>query len=340
MAESISTPTKISARNPVCRLCGRSYESRYMLRIFSKAGSSKDLCSKVKKTCGIKISEDDTRSAGSTVSCRTCVTFIEKMDQFIQRAQFLDNTPSDTVNAEYSVKRCVQLSLSSHQPSKRLSNDMPPESSNVDQRSKRIASGRSAKQLSFSTPPAITADKSTCTTTSAKHPKRTTSNSAKELSLSTPQDATFLISRLTGELAFTSMSEDQPLAETTSSSAEQPAFPTRPATTAVLMPKSTGFSNCTFEAQPFLDERQQKMIVQAVSHKDATILAAILKDHCPSVLQEYGNDYESIENFDFNKVWVELKTNHPFLIEIMNAVSGKENSFIEKSSSVKSSTII
>ena len=121
------------------------------------------------------------------------------------------------------------------------------------------------------------------------------------------------------------------------------------------MPKSTGSSTCAFEAQPFLDERQQKMIVQAVSHKDATVLAAILKDHCPSVLQElrkafgeelktscaklckrsqgsvlYGNDYESIENFDFNKVWVELKTNHPFLIEIMNAVSGKENSVVEK----------
>ena len=28
------------------------------------------------------------------------------------------------------------------------------------------------------------------------------------------------------------------------------------------------------------------MIVQAVSHKDATVLVAILKDHCPSVLKE------------------------------------------------------
>ena len=172
----------------------------------------------------------------------------------------------------------------------------------------------------------------------------------------TPQDATFLILRSTRhKLSSTNTSADQPLAPTTSSSAEQPAFPTRPATTAVLMPKSTGSSNCTFEAQPFLDERQQKMIVQAVSHKDATVLEAILKDHCPSVLKElkmafreelktscaklckrlqgsvlYGNDYESIENFDFNKVWDELKTNHPFLIEIMNAVSGKENSVVEK----------
>ena len=59
----MSSSTKISARNPVCRLCGGSHESRYMLRIFSKAGSSRDLYSKVYKTCGnvIKISEGDTR---------------------------------------------------------------------------------------------------------------------------------------------------------------------------------------------------------------------------------------------------------------------------------------
>ena len=131
MAESMSTPTKISARNPLCRLCGGSHESRYILRIFSKAGLSKDLYSKVYKTCRIKISEDDTRSA---VLCRSGVTFVVKMDQFIRRAQSVDNTSSD-LSSEYSVKRCVQLSPSSNQPyaSKRLSRDMPPESLDVDE---------------------------------------------------------------------------------------------------------------------------------------------------------------------------------------------------------------
>ena len=53
------------------------------------------------------------------------------------------------------------------------------------------------------------------------------------------------------------------------------------------MPKLTGSCNSTtFGAQPFLDERQQKMIVQAVSLEDATVLAGILKAHCPSVLKE------------------------------------------------------
>ena len=63
----MSTPTTISPRNPGCRLCGDSRESRYMLRIYCKAGSEKDLCAKVHNTCGIKISEDDTRSK---VLCR------------------------------------------------------------------------------------------------------------------------------------------------------------------------------------------------------------------------------------------------------------------------------
>ena len=105
MAESMSASAEISARNPVCRLCGGSHDIRYMLRIFRKAGLSKDLYLKVYKTCGqcYKISEDDPRSA---VLCRGGVTFVNKMDQFIWGAQYVGNTPSD-LNSEYSVKRCV-----------------------------------------------------------------------------------------------------------------------------------------------------------------------------------------------------------------------------------------
>ena len=90
----------------------QSHESRYMLRIL--AGSSKDLCVKVHKTCGIKISEDD---MSSKVLCRGCVSFVNKMELFIQRAQFIENTPSDQ-SSECAVKRYVQLSPSSLQPSK------------------------------------------------------------------------------------------------------------------------------------------------------------------------------------------------------------------------------
>ena len=121
MAESMSTRMKISARR-FLQLCGCSHESRYILRISSKAGLSKDLYSKVSKTCGIKIS----------VLCRSGITFVDKMDQFIWRAQSVDNMPSD-LNSEYSVKQCIQLSPSSHLPSKSLSKGMPPKTFDVDE---------------------------------------------------------------------------------------------------------------------------------------------------------------------------------------------------------------
>lgn len=82
-----------------------------------------------------------------------------------------------------------------------------------------------------------------------------------------------------------STSEDQ--SKQTTSSAEQPSLATWQAVT-VLRPNSARDSDCTslFEAQSLLTERQAKLIVQAVSHKDSIVLAAILKDHCPSVVEE------------------------------------------------------
>ena len=148
------------------------------------------ICAKVHKTCGIKISEDDTRSK---VLCRSCVSFVNKMEQFIQRAQSIENTLSDQ-SAEYAVKRCVQLSPSSLQPSKRLSRNMPSESFvHVDELSKPITPTR--KQLSFSTPqtatilmPKSTGD--TCPTSSVNQPARNTSRSVEQSSFATLQDAT------------------------------------------------------------------------------------------------------------------------------------------------------
>lgn len=177
--------------------------------------------------------------------------------------------------------------------------------------------------------------------------KRTTSIFAKQPSFSTPQDASVIAMSTGHDCAATSVDQSSRL--TTPRSEGQPFFLTRQS---VLRPKSIGDNDCTsFEAQSLLTERQQKMILQAVSNRDATVLTAILKDYCPSVVDElkktsseelktscaklckrsqgsvlYGNEFESMNSFDFNKIWVELKTNHPYLVEIMNAVSGKEKS--------------
>ena len=107
----VSTPKKITARSSICRLCGCSNESRHMLWIFGKSGSDKDICAKVKATCGIHITEDD---SCSRLICRKCEAFVLKMSDFRQRSQYMQ------------VRRCVELSPSSKQPSKRLSTAAQP----------------------------------------------------------------------------------------------------------------------------------------------------------------------------------------------------------------------
>ena len=95
----MSTPTKISPRNPVCRLCGDSHESRYMLRLFSKAGSTKDLYPKVYKTCGIKnISEDDLRSK---VLRQQELCFIRKQDGTV--------CSESPIHREYAVRSKLRI---------------------------------------------------------------------------------------------------------------------------------------------------------------------------------------------------------------------------------------
>ena len=79
---------------------GNSCKKRAKMKIIYALCRNRN--SKVYKTCGIKISEDDTRSP---VLCRSDVTLVYKlmMDQFIRTAQSVDNKPSD-LNSEYSVK--------------------------------------------------------------------------------------------------------------------------------------------------------------------------------------------------------------------------------------------
>ena len=187
----------------------------------------------------------------SNVLCRGCVSFVNKMEQFIQRAQPIENTPSEQ-SSEYAVKQCVQLSPSSLQPSKHLSSNMSSESSvHVEEPSKPITPTR--KQLSFSASQtaSISMTKSTednCATPSADQPKQNTLRSALHSSFSTTQDATGMTVVLMSKgNDCTITSVDQPMTQTTSRSVEQPSFPTAKQASAatVLRPKSTGDNDCT-----------------------------------------------------------------------------------------------
>mgnify|MGYP002804314411 CR=1 FL=1 len=84
-AENTRTPTKVSARNPICRLCGESKESLYLIKVFGNAGLSKEISKKEELSGRICITENDTRSK---VLCRTCVSFVNKMyELFINKVQ-------------------------------------------------------------------------------------------------------------------------------------------------------------------------------------------------------------------------------------------------------------
>ena len=43
----------------------------------------------------------------------------------------------------------------------------------------------------------------------------------------------------------------------------------------------------------------------------------------------YDNSYEDIKGLNFDRVWNEMETNIPFLIQIMNAVCGKDTGIEE-----------
>ena len=118
MDEKKETPTKISTRNPVCRLCCEAKESRHVIKIFSKTGLTKELCQKVELSCGIRITESDTKSK---VLCRSCVSFVNKICDFVIKVRRLQNSCDESINEAYSVKCCVEVSPSTRQPpAKRL----------------------------------------------------------------------------------------------------------------------------------------------------------------------------------------------------------------------------
>ena len=102
------------------------------------------------------------------------------------------------------------------------------------------------------------------------------------------------------------------------------------------------------------DDTIAKEFVQAANSQPAVVVADIVRKLLPSVFAAlklairdeintacqklcrrsdgsvlYGNTFESLRDFDFYRVWTEMETNIPFLIEIMNAVSGK-NTGIEE----------
>ena len=100
----------------------------------------------------------------------------------------------------------------------------------------------------------------------------------------------------------------------------------------------------------FNKDSDTEEIVRVMNSQPAVIVADIVKKRCPrllaalklvitdeiatacqmlcrrsdgSVLYSNRDSYESLRDFDFAQVWAEMASNIPYVIEIMNAVSGR-----------------
>ena len=230
-----------------------------MVKVFGKAGVSQELASKIESTCAVSLRESDYKLNSV---CRKCINFVNKMYDFVKKTRSVNQTiylqPTDV-----SVKRCIDVSPSSCQQTKRKSTTQV-----------------TAKEL---------------------FPPSQTANANED-----------------------PMSQDE------------------------VVPIMDGEHNSTAVNEATLTITQQRMLVSAVNSRDAAVVAMILHDYCTNVVKEldgprfkdiesscaklckrkggsvlHGHDYESLENFNFVDIWNELLVNFPFIVSVMNALSGK-----------------
>ncbi|CAB4040951.1 Hypothetical predicted protein, partial [Paramuricea clavata] len=100
-----------------------------------------------------------------------------------------------------------------------------------------------------------------------------------------------------------------------------------------------------------LTEIQNKKVIQAANTKQPVVVAGTIARECPSVLsliklsitdelksvcknlcrrfggsELYDKSYNKLQEFDFEKLWREIKVKVPFPVDIFNAVSGNNTS--------------
>ena len=148
-----------------------------------------------------------------------------------------------------------------------------------------------------------------------------------------------------------------------SSSAKQ-LFPGELRGPAIILPNPNQCQDVPINSdrESRLSDKQQQIKALALNAKDASVLAIIPKEHCDNVVDAlwkllakhvsvscaklckrsdssvlYGNYYNSLKEFSFDKIWHELKATFPFLVDLMNAVAGEEKSIedIRQGSRVK-----
>ena len=124
--------------------------------------------------------------------------------------------------------------------------------------------------------------------------------------------------------------------------------PPTPTQFIVPMPEEKNNRQHPFEIDDLsLTENQKRKIIVAANTKQPFVVAGTIPKECPGMLSSvklsianelksacqslckrsggselYDKNYNSMQEFDFEKLWREMKANVPFIVDIFNAVSG------------------
>ena len=306
------TPKKLHPRNSnlsVCRLCPEETEKSHLIRVFAKTGSQKNLQDIITKTCGIKVLEQDMLS---TTICRKCQRFILKMKDFRDLCQ----KNQITLRQQFSVKR-MALSPKVHQSKqKKLSNNenIPPEPFLHSPKKKLIYSNKSLNTEIF-----INTEKQDFNLTkfvSVLHvqpsnsknkmavTEESTNVTTEHKSVYNKNNKIFLKSSL-------SIEENSILQKTISYNE-----PNEIAKTVLKIPKTSLAT--------------RKLIAEEMSVSCQSLCKRKGKK---SVLLD--TTYKGLSEFAIEKIWEEIKDNHPFLLDIFNSISGKNIDFDDTAAELK-----
>ena len=295
-----------------CRLCETITESRRLIRVFSGAGCKRSWRTKISQTCGVVIDVNDYLP---TVICRKCRNFVDKMFEFVQKC----HSTQLNLKQHYFVKRGASESPSFKQPTKHTCNLL--ESDNCPARRELEFSQSSTESDGSSQTAALTTANSQYTTSMNINIQNKSFISPTHVSVRT------IVPKCSSKI-----NQQSTIQVTTSKSvfiSNYQTYVTAPLTSSqrTKLERAIGTRLPTAVADVIAKEcASVKMVIKRnildISKSSCDTVCKRLSGS--SVLYSSEKQFEAMDNFSIDKVWIEMKTTQPFLIDLMNAITGNQ----------------
>ena len=283
------TPKKLYMSSSDKICCLCTEESKRSFKLFSIAGKGRNICKKIETVTGIAVLESD----GSPVICQKCDRFVESVICFKKKCY--ENQLK--LQRIFSVKRVIS----------------PPKVPDDDANKENIVEHKSRKQLAFG----VNQDRILSELEINIQPKKT---STKFISI-----AQYNLNPLPAEsICF------KPSANVSVFSPTKDIFLTQPLTRYELEIMNRGVSTTIPSAIANninkIESLNYALKIDITKKMDKSCKKLCKKEN-GTVL--YNTDYDNMAEFNFTTVWNEILSNHPFFIDIMNAMAGQYYSFSE-----------